>query len=243
MKMIRIGFFYHDLCNLYGDSGNVMILAQKLEQQGFHVTVDRLTVEEPKKIESYDVIYMGGATERGLLLALMDLRKYKTPLTYAISHGTHILATGNSFELFGKKIIMGRRVYRGLGLLDFSSHYGRRIVNDLFLDGVTFPFGNTGDEMKKFIGFENHSGSTVDSREKLFIDTEKRKEGVVREHFLGTYTVGPLLVRNPDFLKSYVESVIRRKEPSFEMKPMDLHLEEAAYQASVTELSQDHKTY
>ena len=243
---IRIGYFYHDRCNLYGDSGNVLILAKKLEQQGFRVTVDRLTADEPKKIESYDVIYLGSATERGLLIALMDLRKYRTPLAYAISHSTHILATGNSFELFGQKLIMGKKTHKALGLLDFSTLYERRIVNDLLLSDVVFPFSADGTQLsadEKFIGFENHSGSTVESSEKAFIDTADRKEGVVREHFIGTYTIGPLLVRNPVFLSHYVQSVIMRKDPSFVMKPMDLHLENAAYEASVKELSSDHKTY
>ena len=225
---IRLGFFYYDLCNLYGDSGNVMILVHHLEAQGAKVIVDRLTVDEPKKIEKYDWIYMGSATDRGLLLALMDLRKYKTALAYAIEHGTHILATGNSFELFGKELRMGSKLYHGLGLLDFSTKYGPRIVNDL---------------MEPYIGFENHPGVTVESKEAPFVDLDDRKEGVVRNNFIGTYTVGPLLVRNPAFLRSYVEAILRKKDPDFEIKPMDLHLEQAVYEASVEELSKPHVTY
>ncbi len=200
MKTIHIGYFYHDLLNLYGDSGNVTMLEYQLKKEGQSVSVDRLTVEETKNIEKYDVIILGSGTERGLLLALMDLRNYRTPLAYAIEHGTHILATGNSFELFGKEIHMGSKEYKGLGLLDFSTKYGPRIVNDLSVDWN----GHT------LIGFENHPGTTVDSKEKPFIDTAGRKEGVVRNNFTGTYTIGPLLVRNPEFLSGYIRSITEK---------------------------------
>ncbi len=223
MLTIKIGYFYHDLLNLYGDSGNVMILKYHLEQQGVRVNLDRLTVEEPKNIASYDLIYMGSGTERGLLLALMDLRKYRSELATAIDSGTHILATGNSFELFGKNLLMGKKHYHGLGLLDFSTLYGARIVNDLALDLQ----GNT------LLGFENHPGTTIESKEEAFIDTAERKEGVKKNHFLGTYTIGPLLVRNPFLLKEYVTDLILTKDPGFALKDFDLHMEEAAYRMSL----------
>ena len=197
MKTIQIGYFYYDLLNLYGDSGNVTMLEYQLKSKGITVSVDRLNAEETKKIEKYDVIILGSGTERALLLALMDLRQYRTPLAYAIEHGTHILATGNSFELFGKEIHMGKKDYKGLGLMDFSTEYGPRIVNDL----------STEWNGQKLIGFQNHPGSTKDSKEKLFIDTPERKEGVVKNNFIGTYTIGPLLVRNPGILESYITSL------------------------------------
>ena len=234
---IRIGYFYYDLLNLYGDSGNVTILEHHLREQGFNVSVDRLTVDEPKKITDYDLIYMGSGTERALLLSLMDLRKYKTPLAYAIEHGTYILATGNSFELFGKEIRMGRKVYAGLGLLDFSSRYGARIVHDLCLpySGPTFETNgqNNTSSTNTLVGFENHPGTTVESTEKPFLETKDRKEGVVHNHLIGTYTIGPLLVRNPFLCRELVQNLIISKNPEFELKEADYSLEDAAYSSSL----------
>ena len=233
---IRIGYFYYDLLNLYGDSGNVTILEHHLKEQGFTVSVDRLTVDEPKKITDYDLIYMGSGTERALLLALMDLRKYKTPLSYTIEHGTFILATGNSFELFGKEIRMGRKVYAGLGLLDFSSKYGARIVHDLCLPYSGPIFDDVAENVSSdntLVGFENHPGTTVESTEKPFLDTKDRKEGVIRNHLIGTYTIGPLLVRNPFLCRELVQSLISSKDPEFTLKEADYTLEEQAYSSSL----------
>ena len=246
---IHIGYFYYDLLNLYGDSGNVTILEHHLREQGFAVSVDRLTVDEPKKITDYDLIYMGSGTERALLLALMDLRKYKTPLSYAIEHGTFILATGNSFELFGKEIRMGRKVYAGLGLLDFSSEYGARIVHDLCLPYSGSTFGNTAGETptsrplgtaNTLVGFENHPGSVVELKEKPFVRIDDRTEGVIKNNFLGTYTIGPLLVRNPFLCRELVQNLIHAKYPQFSMKEADYTLEEQAYNASLKFMKEAH---
>ncbi len=225
---LKLGFFYYDLLNLYGDSGNVTILSHHLKEQGIDVTVDRLSLNDPKNISSYDWIYMGCGIERNLILALTDLKKYKKEFADAIENGTHILATGNSFELFGKEIRMPNKSYKGLGLLDFSTEYKPRTVHDLLI-----PYGE-----HQLVGFENHSGQTVDNKETPFLSDQDRKEGVVKNHFIGTYLVGPLLVRNPFFLKEYLTAILNRKDPDFTVKPMDLELEEAAYASSVNTMTE-----
>jgi len=231
MKM-KLGYFYYDLLNLYGESGNVRILEHHLREQGIDVKVDYLSLEDPKDISSYDWIYIGCGVERSLILALTDIKKYRDAFADAISGGTHILATGNSFELFGREIRMPSKTYKALGLLSFATEYKTRTVHDLLL-----PYGK-----QTLVGFENHSGATVESEEARFIDTEERKEGVRKNHFLGTYTIGPLLVRNPFFLKTYMEELIHRKDPGFVLNPMDMELENAAYETAVETLNQLHLT-
>ena len=229
---LKLGFFYYDLMNLYGDSGNVTILAHHLAKQGIEVTVDRLSLSDPKDIASYDWIYMGSGIERSMILALTDIRKYKDQFAEAIENGTHILATGNSFELFGKEIRMPSKSYKGLGLLDFSTEYKIRTVHDLLI-----PYGE-----HQLVGFENHSGQTIENNETPFLSGEDRTEGVKKKNLIGTYTIGPLLVRNPFFLKEYMESILKKKEPSYQMKPMDLALEDAAYASSLKAMTEMHLT-
>ena len=220
---LRIGFFYHDLLNLYGDSGNVRALAFHLREQGIEVQIDRLALEDPKDIASYDWIYMGSGVERSLILALTDLRKYKAELEKAIEGGTYILATGNSFELFGKEIRMPNKTYPCLGLLDFSTEYKARTVHDLLL-----PYGE-----EQLVGFENHSGVTVENKETPFLRSEDRQEGVTKNHFTGTYTVGPLLVRNPFLCRELVKNLILTKDPNYPLTEGDYTVEEEAYANSL----------
>lgn len=225
MKM-KLGFFYHDLLNLYGESGNVKALAYHLKEQGIDVTIDLLTLEDPKDIASYDWIYMGCGIERSLVLALKDAMKYREEFRKAIEGGTFILATGNSFELFGREIRMPKKSYRALDLLSFSTEYKVRTVSDLLVPYADHPL----------VGFENHSGATMDSEETPFIDTDSRKEGVTKNHFIGTYMIGPLLVRNPHFLQAYLKELILSKDPKFKIRPVKMTMEESAYLTSVNEL-------
>ena len=220
---LKLGFFYYDLMNLYGDSGNVTILAHHLAKQGIEVTVDRLSLSDPKDIASYDWIYMGSGIERSMILALTDIRKYKDQFAEAIENGTHILATGNSFELFGKEIRMPSKSYKGLGLLDYSTEYKIRTVHDLLI-----PYGE-----HQLVGFENHSGVTVENKETPFLRSEDRQEGVTKNHFTGTYTVGPLLVRNPFLCRELVKNLILTKDPNYPLTEGDYTVEEEAYANSL----------
>lgn len=220
---LKLGFFYYDLLNLYGDSGNVRALAYHLNEQGVEVQVDRLTLDDTKDIASYDWIYMGCGIERSLILALTDLKRYRDAFAAAIDNGTYILATGNSFELFGHEIRMPNRIYRCLELLDFSTEYRARTVHDLLL-----PYGD-----HQLVGFENHSGITVDNHETPFLQSDNRAEGVTRNHFTGTYTVGPLLVRNPFLCRELAGNLILAKNPDFRLKDGDYTVEEEAYANSL----------
>ncbi len=220
---LKLGYFYHDLLNLYGDSGNIKALDWHLREQGIETTIDYLSLEDPKDIESYDFIYMGSGIERYLVLALKDAMKYKAGFKAAIENGVYILATGNSFEIFGSEIRMPSRSYPGLGLLSFATEYKTRTVHDLILPYRDHPL----------VGFENHSGSTVDNEETPFLSTESRTEGVVKNHFTGTYTIGPLLVRNPYICESLVHDLILQKDPKFHFRKADYTVERKAYSASL----------
>ncbi len=220
---LKLGFFYYDLLNLYGDSGNVRALDFHLREQGVDVEIDRLTLEDKKDIASYDWIYMGCGIERSLILALTDIKKYKDAFAEAIANGTHILATGNSFELFGNTIRMPNKRYTCLGLLDFSTEYRARTVHDLLL-----PYGE-----HQLVGFENHSGVTVENKETPFLSSEERSEGVKKNNFTGTYIVGPLLVRNPFLCRELVKELLLKKVPSFKFRDADYTVEEEAYQNSL----------
>lgn len=84
--------------------GNVMILKKNLEDQGFDVSLDKKTLNDEVSLDDYVFIYMGSGTNRSLLRVLKDARKYKEAFKKFIDDKKIILATGNSFEIFGKKI-------------------------------------------------------------------------------------------------------------------------------------------
>ena len=101
---IKLLHLYYDIMNLYGDYGNIVVLKKHLEDQGFNVTVDKKTIGENVEFNEYSFIFIGAGTERNLEVVLEDLKKYKDDLQKFINDKKIILSTGNSFEMFGKKI-------------------------------------------------------------------------------------------------------------------------------------------
>ena len=67
---MKILYLYHDLMNLYGESGNIRALERHLTDQGETVTVDRKTLGDELSFDGYDFLYMGAGTERSQKAAL-----------------------------------------------------------------------------------------------------------------------------------------------------------------------------
>ena len=101
--IIHIAHLYYDLMNLYGENGNIKALIYALKSQNIKVNLDKLTINDEIDFNKYDLIYIGCGTESNELIVLNDILKYKKDIKKYIENNKFILATGNSFELFGKK--------------------------------------------------------------------------------------------------------------------------------------------
>ena len=202
---ITIGYLYGDLMNLYGDSGNVKALAYHLKEQGAEVEIRTFTVGDPKEFTDCDMLYVGSGTERAFDLALQDMKKSLDPFTEFIESGKLILATGNGLELFGKN---------GIGVFDYEAVYTGRVVKDV----------HTKCELvdPDIIGFENHAGHI-----------EGMEDFIMESGFLGTYVIGPILVRNPELCRFFVHKLIDAKDPSHTYLEEDYAYEQEAYDRTI----------
>ncbi len=194
---MTVEFLYPELCNLYGDRGNMDYLRRCLTAD-YHET--RMG-DEPWFVQhEVDLIYLCSMTERGQERIIEALTPYRERLAELMAAGKHFLLTGNAMEVFGQTIRDGEKTIPGLGLLDLTA---RRILpgraNSLFLGG----FGET-----KIVGYTSRFSHIESSLPPLFT-VEKglgRSEGAATEGIrsggvLGTYLLGPLLVLNPDFTR------------------------------------------
>ena len=100
----KLLFLYDDLMNLYGENGNIRVLARHLHDQGFSVTVDRKTLGDELSFSAYHLIYMGSGTESARNAALSHLYAYQNALQEAVADGTLRLFTGNAWEMLGQSI-------------------------------------------------------------------------------------------------------------------------------------------
>lgn len=193
MKTIKIAHLYYDLMNYYGEQGNVLALKTAIEYAGFKVNVKTLSVDDEIDFEKYDIFYMGMGTKRNQEIVRKDILKYKEKIENVIDKKMFIM-TGNSYELFGKKI----DDKKCLGVFNFSSKTTDRIVGEQVLKC---------DIIKEtIIGFQNRFSSNNIKDDFLFEvikgtgnDLESKVEGIHKNNFFGTYLLGPILIRNPYF--------------------------------------------
>lgn len=193
MKTIKIAHLYYDLMNYYGEQGNVLALKTAIEYAGFKVNIKTLSVDDEIDFEKYDIFYMGMGTKRNQEIVRKDILKYKDKIENVIDKKMFIM-TGNSYELFGKKI----DDKKCLGVFNFESKTTDRIVGEQVLKC---------DIIKEtIIGFQNRFSSNNIKDDFLFEvikgtgnDLESKVEGIHKNNFFGTYLLGPILIRNPYF--------------------------------------------
>ena len=208
---INILYLYHDLMNLYGESGNLKAIVYSLSNQNIDVNIDKLSLEDNIDFSKYNLIYIGSGTEKNQLIALENMLKYKEQIKEYINNDKFILATGNSFELFGEKI--GNN--RALGLLKFQSLYlEKRKVGDYIKSSA---YG-------QIVAFENR-GSKIVNNSNPFLDEEI---GVHYKNLYGTYLIGPLMVRSPEFNQYFITQLINSIDENYTIKKFDLELNEKA---------------
>ena len=210
---ITICYLYYDLLNLYGENGNIKALYKHITNQGIDVDIKYVSLNDKKEFDKYDIIYIGSGTNDNLILALNDLTKNKDDLDEYINKNKFILSTGNSIELFGEYILKDNEKIKCLGLINYYCKYNNlRIVKDVKYENkyVKYPI----------IGFENHFGSITGINDNF----------IEKNNFLGTYVIGPLLIRNPYFCKYYINKIIKSKDKDFKIKDDDYNLEIKAYE-------------
>lgn len=221
---ITIAHLYYDLLNLYGECGNVIILKKILEEQNVDVVVKFLTVDDKLSFEDYDFVYMGMGIEDNLKIANKHLKKYKKDIQKYIEDGKYFICTGNSYELFGKEIAFESETIKTLGIFDYKS----KILEERKIMEIS---AKTDMIDKELIGFMN-TGSTNDNEKENFlknINNTDENEGIIYKHFIGTYLIGPLLVRNPELLKLIVKKIIKEKDSKYRLKKINLDFLEKAY--------------
>ena len=130
---IRVAHLYYDLMNLYGEIGNLKVIEYQLKKQKINVIIDKLSLNDKIEFEKYDLIYIGSGTKKSTLLVLEDLKKYKKQVKEYIENNKFMLVTGNSINVFSKKI----GDTEALNIFDCNISYSNtRLVGDVILDNI-----------------------------------------------------------------------------------------------------------
>ena len=99
---MKIEVLFPELCNLYGDNGNIQYLAASMPEAEL---VRSGNLETPRFTkEPVDLIYLGSMSESHQELAIRRLLPHAGVLRQYVESGGVLLATGNALELFGTYI-------------------------------------------------------------------------------------------------------------------------------------------
>jgi len=157
---MNIEVLYPEVCNLYGDLGNIEYLKQTLENAGVEVNITNTSLKSVPAFvsEKMNLIYMGTTTEKGIELVINALRPYVDKLKSLIDEGQFILLTGNALDIFGTYIDSDTSPrIEGLDILKTHSEYHMlRRHNSFYLGN----YNTDGTEGIKIVGFKSIFGHT-----------------------------------------------------------------------------------
>jgi CobQ-like glutamine amidotransferase family enzyme len=213
---VRIGLVLPDVMGTYGDSGNSVVLRQRLRLRGIDAEIIEITLSDPVP-SSLDLYTLGGAEDYAQRLATKHLIRYPG-LQQAVSRGAPVLAICAAIQVLGHwyETSLGERV-EGVRLLDVTtSPQPKRTIGEVvsqpLLPGLS----------DQLTGFENHRGGTVlgSAAEPLarVVDGAGNREGdgfdgAVQGSVIATYLHGPCLARNPQLADLMLSRVVGELAP------------------------------
>ncbi|MDZ7881734.1 MAG: type 1 glutamine amidotransferase [Mycobacterium sp.] len=221
---VRIGLVLPDVMGTYGDSGNAVVLRQRLRLRGIDAEIVEITLADPVP-DSLDIYTLGGAEDYAQRLATKHLIRYPG-LQRAAVRGAPVLAICAAIQVLGHwyETSAGERV-DGVGLLDVTTApQDVRTIGEVsatpLLSGLTQPL----------TGFENHRGGTVLGRDAEALSAVTKGagnragdgyDGAVQGSVVATYLHGPCLARNPELADHLLTQVVGEL-PALQLAEVDL---------------------
>ncbi len=222
---IYITHLYPQHMSLYGDRGNITVLAYKAKLAGIEVVVQNCSIGE--KIDpKAQIILLGGGQDNDQEIIKSDLLKRKNELSDLIGNGSTFLGICGGFQLLGKsyQTADGKEI-EGLNFLNMQTinakPHEKRIIGNAIAESPLFG---------KLIGYENHGGRTFLPPELKPLgkivqgggnNGQDKTEGILTELdkglILGTYFHG-FLAKNPQ-VANYL---LKRFFPSLKMPALSL---------------------
>jgi hypothetical protein len=246
---LNISWLYPDLMSTYGDRGNIIVLQKRCQWRGIEVKIQEVTLETPiSKLQTADLLFMGGAQDRQQKIAGDDFLKVKGPMIKTlIEKGVPALfvcaaiqAVGHWYEPYQREKI----VYPGIFDL-YTKHPGdqaKRLIGNVTAEIIN-PVELAG---LKMVGFENHGGRTyLGAGLKPFArvkdgfgnNGEDGFEGAVYKNAIGCYLHGPLLPKNPQIADWLITKALERKyKKEIKLTKLDDTLEHRARKSVIEKM-------
>lgn len=223
---LKVCWMYHNIMDLYGDKGNMMVLTKRCNDRNIDIVIDTCGINETKDLCDYDLIFLGGGADKEQHLVIEDLRARKDNIQKAMDENSFFFLVCGGYQLFGQYYIDGNQEkIEGLKLFDYYSETdeNRRctgnIAIEVNLDGNVF----------KAVGFENHGGQTKNVSTPLgkvikgYGNTyDSKLEGFYNGKVLGTYMHGPLFPKNPKIVDFVIYKALKKRNPNLQLSDLQV---------------------
>jgi CobQ-like glutamine amidotransferase family enzyme len=228
-KLIHVVHLYGAEMNIYGDTGNRLILEQRLKWYGYKPIVRVIGIGDELPTNT-DLVLGGGGQDSGQALVVQDLARRKDELQAMAEAGVPMLMICGLYQLFGHyfQTAAGERL-PGISVFDMVTQgSSKRLIGNIV---TKTPLG-------EMVGYENHSGLTRLAPGQAAFGSvpsgqgnngDDKTEGAVIHNVFGSYLHGPILSKNPQLADSLLARVVERRYGELlSVKQLDNQLEMAA---------------
>ena len=231
-RQLCVVHLYPELLNLYGDSGNILVLRKRMEWRGISCDVREVHVGERASLAGADLVFIGGGSDREQKIVCEYLLESRDELVSYVEDDGVMLAVCGGYQLLGHSYMMGEQELRGLSLVDLYTDRGSpRLIGNIAVESRISP--------QPIVGYENHGGRThlgpeVEALGRVLHghgnDGTTGEEGCLYRNVVGTYVHGPLLPKNPGVADWLIARALERRYGISELTPLDDTVELAANQ-------------
>ena len=237
-RRLTIAHLYPELLNLYGDSGNILVLRKRLAWRGMPCEVREVHLGERPTLTDVDLVFIGGGSDREQRIVCDELQAVCSELASFVADDGVLLAVCGGYQLLGHSYLMGEEEVRGLSLVDLYTDRGTpRLVGNIAVESRI--------AAQPIVGYENHGGRThlgsaVEPLGRVLHghgnDGASGWEGCRYRNVVGTYVHGPLLPKNPGVADWLLSHALERRFGTKELEPLDDAEELAANQVMCARL-------
>jgi CobQ-like glutamine amidotransferase family enzyme len=223
--VITLVHLYPREMNIYGDTGNVVVLKRRLEWRHLDVRVVPINVGDPLPHDT-DILLGGGGQDATQGEIGADFAARGAELRAMADDGVVMLTICGTYQMLGHEFLTqdGAGI-KGVGVLDVVTRgQPERLIGNNVVDTASTI------EVGRLVGYENHSGmtelgsgvrplgSTAAGRGNNGTD---RTDGAIRDNVIGTYLHGPVLAKSPRFADDLLRRALRRQGRDDDLRPLD----------------------
>lgn len=227
-RRLTLAHLYPRELNIYGDTGNVLVLRKRLQWRGLDAEVVGIGVGDPLPAGT-DILLGGGGQDAAQGEIGQDFVRRGAELRAMADDGVVMLTICGSYQLLGHHFLTkdGQKI-EGVAVLDVvTTGSDQRLIGNNSID----------TRWGRLVGFENHSGLTeLGTGVEPLGRTEAGRgnngsdqtEGAVRDNVFGSYLHGPVLAKSPAFADELLRRAFARRGSDAALEPLDDSLALAA---------------